>query len=155
MRGDPFVRDGQDRRGDAEGLREFGNDLVHRAAFAQESCAVDGGGEVAVAEVEPASVAEAPEGIDDGEGVAFQTPAGLGIDHAGEGVDDDVGVGGDVEAEHLDVVGDVGDDGDGGGVDDLHETLEESGSAHAAGEHGIHAGVIVGRGKDMEAQCLP
>ena len=109
---------------------------------------MDGRREVAVAEVEPASVAEAFEGVDDVEGVALEAPAGLGVDDAGEGVDDDVGIGGDVQAEHLDVVGNVGDNGDGGGVDNLHESLEEAGGAHAAGEHGVHGGSLYGDGEE-------
>ena len=138
MRCDALVGDGQDLRGDAEGCGQFGDDFVHGAAFAEEAGAVHGGGKVAIAEVEPASVAEAAEGVDDTEGVAFEPPAGLGIDDTGEGIDDDVGIGRDVQAEHFDIVSDIGDDSDGGGVDDLHETLEESGSAHATGEHGVH-----------------
>ena len=93
MRGDALVGDGQDGRLDAEGPRELGNDLVHGLAIAQEAGAMDGGGEVAVAEVEPASIPEATERIDDGEGIALEPPARLGVDGAGEGIDDDVGIG--------------------------------------------------------------
>ena len=149
--GDACVGGGQDGRVHAEGARQFGHDGVHGAALAQQARAVHGGGEVAVAEVEPAVVAEAAQGVRHGEGVAREPPAGFGVDHAREGVDDDVDVGGNVQAEHLHVVAHVGDDGHGGGIGDAHEALQEAGGADAPGEHGEGGG----HGPLGRAACFP
>src|SRR4029079_19408128 len=92
-----------------------------------------------VAEVEPAGIAEALELVDDGESVAGEAPAGLRAHRAGERVDDDVRVGRDVEAEHLDVVARVRDDGYVARIGGGGQALEETGGAAAPGEDGIHA----------------
>jgi len=96
--------------------------------------AVDGCGEVAVAEGEPGVVAEAGEGFEGVEGVAADAEAALLVGQAGQVVEDDIDVRRDVEAEELGVVADVGDDGDGLPADDSQEALEEAGGADAAGE---------------------
>lgn len=64
---------------------------------------------------------------------------GLRVDRAGHRIDHDVDIRGDAQAEHLDVVAGVGDDGDLGRVHDLDHALEKAGCADAAGKHGNHS----------------
>ena len=76
-------------------------------------------------------------------GVVPDPPAPRRVDQPGQGVRDRVEVGRDVQAEQLDVVGDVADHGDVPRRHDLHEPVEEAGGADAAREHGHDHGAIL------------
>ena len=67
--------------------------------------------------------------------VVADAPAALLVDFAAEPVGDEVGVGGDVDAERLDVVAGVGDHRQ-VGADLLLHPGGEFGAAGAAGEEG-------------------
>ena len=75
------------------------------------------------------------QALEDGEGVVADPPAALRVDFAAEPVGDEVGVGGDVDAERLDVVAGVGDHRE-VGADLLLHPGAEFGAAGAAGEEG-------------------
>ena len=102
-------------------------------ALVEELAPVEAGGEVAVGEAEPVRRAEPREALEDGEAVVADPPAALLVDFAAQPVGDEVGVGGDVDAEHLDVVAGVGDHRQ-VGADLLLHPGGELGAAGAAGE---------------------
>ena len=91
--------------GDPERAGDLRLGVGRAAAGVEELAAVEAGGEVAVGEAEPVRRAEPGEALEDGEGVVADPPAALGVDFAAQPVGDEVGVGGDVDAERLDVVG--------------------------------------------------
>jgi hypothetical protein len=78
--------------------------------------AVQVGGEVAVAEGEPRLVPEPLQLAGDGVGLLGPPPLLLGVDHPAEPVGDRVEVRADPQAEVVEVVADVDDRGDLGGV---------------------------------------
>ena len=117
------------------------------AAVGEELAPVQAGGEVAVGEPEPARRAEPLQPLEDGELVVADAPAALLVDFAAQPVGDQVGVGGDVDAERLDVVAGVGDHRE-VGADLVLDAGGELGAAGAAGEQGYAHGrrARVGRG---------
>ena len=135
---DALVGHWQDGTAESPGCPQSSHDLVHRQAFMDEACAVDGHRQVFVAEVEPAFVAEAFQLVDDGEAVASQPPAGLRVHRPGERVDHDVRIWRNVQSEHLDVVASVRNDRHVWLRHDLDKPLEETGGANATGEHRMH-----------------
>jgi hypothetical protein len=106
------VGDGKDAGGDGQGAGDLGGSLGEGTAPTNEVRAGDAGGEIAVAQTEPGVVAETGEGIERVERIAAETEAALLVGEAGQVVEDDIDVGGDVEAEELGIVADVGDDRD-------------------------------------------
>ncbi len=97
--------------------------------------------EVEVAEPEPVLPAPAAHRFERLPGLAGPAPAALRVVETGEGVEDRVEVGGDVQAEHLEVVADVADDGQLPGREHVVEAGRELGAADAAGEEDdVHAG---------------
>src|SRR6185436_13448811 len=95
-------------------------------ALVEELAPVEAGGEVAVGETEPARRPEPAQPLEDREAVVLQAPAALLVDFAAQPVGDEVGIGGDVDAERLDVVAGVGD----------HAELGAELLLHAGGELG-------------------
>ena len=79
------------------------------ASLADEVGPVKAGGEVAVGEPEPVRRPELDQPLEGGEAVVADPPAALLVDLARQPVGDQVRVGGDVDAEGLDVVAGVGD----------------------------------------------
>ena len=136
---------GSSRGPELPGRGDPGGGLAERGALAQQPGAEEVGGEVAVAEAEPGVLAVAGEGVDGGEGLARQAPAGVGVLGPGQRVGDRVEVGAHVEAVEPVVVGGVDDDGDVGGVDDLHEAAQEPGRPHTPRQRCDHGVERTGR----------
>ena len=130
---DRRVRHRQHLRLDPEAAGDLRLGVGLAAALLEELAPVEAGGEVAVGEAEPARRAEPLQALEDGEGVLADPPAALLVDFAAEPVGDEVGVGGDVDAERLDVVAGVGDHRQFGAELLLHPGAE-LGAAGAAGE---------------------
>ena len=107
---DLLVGHRQHPRLDPEAARDLRLRVGLAPARAHELGAVEAGGEVAVREAEPVRRAEVRHPLHHREGVVAEAPAALLVDFAREPVADQVGVGGDVDAERLDVVRRVGDD---------------------------------------------
>ena len=85
---------------------------VNASPCAEAPGALDVGRQVGVADGEPARLAVALEHGVGGHRVAADAPAAFGVDQAAERVEQRVDVGRDVEAVQLEVVADVGDDGE-------------------------------------------
>jgi len=92
------------------------------------------GGQVKVAEAEPGGPAQLLDLFDGTPRFAITAPAGVGVGDAGQRVGDGVNVGANCEAEVLEVVAGVDDDGEVAGRKDLRQTVGQLGAADAAGE---------------------
>ena len=106
------------------------------AALAEEAGAMQMRGEVAIAQAEPAGLAEARHLLEGVEGLAAQPPALPLVDEAGERVADGVEIGGDVQAPELGVVAGIADDGERGGREQRRQPPQELGRARPTGEGG-------------------
>ena len=125
---------------EAERLGEPRGDLGERHALAQQLRAHEMQPEVAVAEPEPGFAAELRHRRERVPGLVRAAPAALLVGDAGEGVEHAVEVGGDVQAEHLDVVPHVAYDGYVVRFDDSDHSAQEPRAADTAREHGhLHA----------------
>ena len=114
--------------------------LGERLAGAERLGADEVEAQVEIAEPEPRLPAERAHGLEHAPRLVRAAPAAALVVETGERVEDRVEVGRDVQAEHLEVVADVADDGDVARLDDVDEALDEPRSAHPAGENGdLHA----------------
>ena len=107
---------------------------VRRSAVVQEAGALDGDGQVAVAQVEPHVDAQLAQAVHDGEGVVLEPPAPF-IDAVGEPEGHQVRVGRDVGPVDLDVIAGVGDHDQVVGADDVEHPARQLRSTGPAGEH--------------------
>ena len=96
--------------------------------------ALDMGGEIAVAELEPGLAAERRERRHEGPGLVAPAPAALRIVETGERVHQRVDVGRDRQAEMLEVVAGVGDHDEFAGRQHAAQAERELGAADAARE---------------------
>ena len=139
-----IVAHGQDARLDAEPRAQCSRDRAQALARPQSPGTLDMDGEVLVAEEEPGLAAERAERRHEGAALPCPPPAGLRVREPGEGVGERVEVGADLEAEMLEVVAGVGDDGEPGGVvKHVAEPECELGAADTPGERhvaGAHDG---------------
>ena len=92
--------------------------------------------DVAVAEPEPAGAAERDRRLERVPALVRATPTPLLVGETRKRVEDAVEVRRDVEAEDLEVVADVPDHGELGGVDHVDEPAKEARAAHPAAEDG-------------------
>ena len=118
-----------------------GGDGAERVARLEHLGAHEVGGDVPVAQAEPARFhAVRRELLLGVPGLLPATPAPVGVDAVAEGVHHGVQVGAHLEPVHPDVVGRVGHDGHRGGrpgaLDEAQQSLQEPRAADAAGEHG-------------------
>src|SRR5699024_3236520 len=112
----------------------LGGDLRQTRSVGEPLGPVQVGAEVPVAEVEPVDSAVPADRSHGLPALVAKTPPGLGVDLVGEGVGDGVEVRAYVQPVEVHIVADVGDRGDGSGVDDRAEGVDEAGGAHAAGD---------------------
>ncbi len=111
VRAKPIVRRRQDPCGDACSERERRGHLRERRRVRSASRAHEVEPDVAVAEPEPVLPSPARRRLERVPGLAGSPPAALGVDEPAERVEEAVEVGRDVQAEDLEVVTDVSDDG--------------------------------------------
>ena len=101
-------------------------------------------GEVLVTEEEPGLTAKGAKSLQEGAALTCPPPASLRVREPGEGVGERVEIGADLEAEMLEVVAGIGDDGEPGGVvKHVAKPESELGAADPAGERhvaGAHDG---------------
>ena len=145
----------QDRGSDAERPREAGGHRRERLAAPQCLGARQVQPEVPVAELEPGLRAEAGRRLARVPALAGPAPAALLVEHAGEGVEDRVEVRRDMQADDLEVVADVADNGHVRGVDRLGEGAGEARAAEPAGENGDLHGEAARRPSSAAAVCGP
>ena len=126
---------GQDRRPDAQSRRKPRRHRRERLAARERLGANEVQADVAVAEPEPALPAEPRSLLERVPRLVRAPPAALVVPDPGEPVEHAVEVGGDVEAEHLEVVPDVADHGQLDGRDDLDEPAQKARSADAPREN--------------------
>ena len=142
-----IVAHGHDARLDAEPRAKCSRDRAQALARPQSPGPLDMDGEVLVTEEEPGFTAERAKGLHEGAALPCPPPAGLRIREPCEGVGERVEIGADLEAEMLEVVAGVGDDGEPGGVvKHVAEPECELGAADTAGERhvaGAHDGARV------------
>ena len=107
--------------------------------------------EVEIAEPEPRDVGlDRPQLLRRAEGFAPASPPAIAIEHIAEPVGDGIRVGGDVQAVHHDVVGNVDDHREVGPGDDPREPSEELPRADPAGERrDLHGTLVVVRMGDL------
>ena len=151
----PAVRHRQQPHPDAPRLADLVGDGRRRGALGQPSGAVEVGGEVAVAEVEPrrrraragrADRGVAPETLHRLPRLAGQAPAPLGVDRPGQRVGDRVEVGRDRQAVEHGVVAGVDDRRDVGRRHDVEQPTQEAGGADPAAHDGdLQACEVVAR----------
>ena len=145
-RGDPrahaVVGGRQELRLDAEGTRKSRGHARERLALSKQLRADEMDAEVEVAEGEPRLPAERRDAPEHAPRLSRASPAALVVVDACERVHDRVEVGRDVQAEDLDVVADVADDGDVVRRCDVHDSADEACAADAAGEDGHSHGVV-------------
>ena len=103
------------------------------------SRAVQMGGEVAVADVEPRGHAVALERAEGREGLAREPPAGFGVVGAREGVRDGIEVGADPQAVEPVVVAGIAHDDHVGRIDHLEQPRQEASRADSTGQGHDHA----------------
>jgi len=108
--GNGVVGHGQDARFHAEGVTDGIGDLRESFAMGKHFGAVNVGGEIAVAEIEPSLAAIGAEPLEEMKRFAAHSPAFGGINHPGKRVGDDIEVGRNFQAVHDDVVAGVDDD---------------------------------------------
>ena len=129
------VGDGKQREFEPPQPGEVGRDLTQRASGAEPLGAPHVRRQVAVADLEPRLLAQLGQLAERRQRVAAHAPAEFALE-SGKGVDDRVDVGRDVQPMPLEVVADVADGGDVRRVGGAAQPFEESGGAHAAGQHG-------------------
>ena len=140
-----IVAHGHDVRLDAEPRAQCSRDRAQALARPQPPGPLDMDGEVLVTEEEPGLTAEGAKGFQEGAALPCPPPAGLRVREPGEGVGERVEIGADLEAEMLEVVAGIGDDGETARVvEHVAEPEGELGSADTAGER--HVARVSGRG---------
>jgi len=120
------------------------NGLKERIAGLKAPGAEEVGGQVAIAQTEPALAPEAGQFLHHGPALSHDAPAGLPIVHAGQRVGDRVQVRTDMEAVENRVVTHVDDRRDGGRGDDADEAGKHTGGSDAAAEGDEHGASIEG-----------
>ena len=95
---------------DAHAFAEIGGDGGEGFAGFQAAGALDVEGYVAVAQTEPGLAAELFQRLHEGPGFVVAAPAKLAVGHAGQRIGDCIDVGGDGQAEMLEIVAGVDDD---------------------------------------------
>ena len=90
--------------------------------------------ELAIAEAEPGLLSERAQARHGGPGLVAQPPAALAVPEPCEGVEEGVVVGADGESVQLEIVADVGHDGELAGPEGAAESVGELRSADAASE---------------------
>jgi hypothetical protein len=133
--------------------REGGGDLGERIAGLQALGAEQVGGQVAIAEPEPALAPEAGQFLHDRPALSHDAPAGLPIVHAGQRVRDGVQVGTDMETVQDRVVTHVDDRGQGGRGDDLDEAGKHAGGSNTAAEGDKHGASIEGAARRADRRA--
>src|ERR1043166_1174800 len=130
----------EDARGEAEPAAEIAGDVRERLARRAPARALDMGGEVAVAELEPSLAAERRQRRHEGPSFLAPPPALLRIAHAGERVHERVEIGRNSEPKMLEVVARVGDDNQPLRRHDAAQAQRKLGAADPAGKR--HHGAI-------------
>ena len=117
-RADAIVRHRHHPQSESPRSSQFVGDDGESGAFGEPRGAIQVGGEVAIAQVEPRLTRRRPRGDDVGEprevvhrdpGLVCEPPAPFRVDCFGEGVDDGIDVGRDVQSMHHRIVGGVDD----------------------------------------------
>src|SRR5438034_4616286 len=101
--------------------------------------------EVPVAEAEPRLPAERRNGRERSPGLVRTAPTALLVVQPGKCVEDRVEIGRDVQAEHVEIVADVPDDGHLRRAGDVDDAADEACAADASREDGDVHGVSTGR----------
>ena len=110
-RANRIVGHGQNARGDAELPDQMRRDAGQRLAGPEAMGAVDMGREIAVAEVEPRRSAQGRHGLHEAPRLVAPAPSGLRIDDAAKRIERGIDVGRDGEAQMLEIVAGVDDNG--------------------------------------------
>ena len=137
--GDLVVGHRQQAAREAPGGGDVGGDRRERLARPQPLGAVQVGGEVAVADVEPGGHAVALERAEGHEGLAREAPAGLGVVGAGERVGDGIEVGADPQPVEPVVVAGIAHDDHIARIDHLQQPREEARRADSTCQGRDHA----------------
>jgi len=110
--GNGLVGHGEDAGFDAESVTNGVSGLGQSFAMGQQIGAVNVGGEIAIAKIEPGFAAKGGEAFEEMKGFAAHAPSFGGIDESSECVSDDVQVRRNFQTVHNDIVAGVDDDGE-------------------------------------------
>ncbi len=129
-----LVGHGQDAGFYAEGVTDGIGDLRESFAMGKHFGAVNVGGEIAIAEIEPSFAAIGAEPLEEMKSFTAHAPAFGGIDDSGERVRNDVEVGRNFQTVHDDVVAGVDDDGEAVWIHGMVEPEQKFRCPDTAGE---------------------
>ena len=149
--GNGLIGHRQDTGFDAESVTDRIGSLGESFALGEQIGAVNVGGEIAIAEIEPGFTAVDAESFEEMKGFAAYAPAGRGIHDPGERVGDDIEVGRNFQAVEDDVVAGVDDDSEGVGIHCMIETEEKFRRADTTCEGGDREFLCGGHGGDKDA----